>query len=155
MGKAILTYLSAEEIDARLGKGKKLRALTKKSIRTRDKLDRELEEARKRGWAVAREESHAGLTAVGSAVVGEDGYPIAAIAISYLDYPPDPKRMESLAAIVQSIAHTVSDRIAEYGSFAPSISQHALRRAPARPADGKRLVPGYPAERGARRTSGR
>jgi DNA-binding IclR family transcriptional regulator len=155
MGKAILAYLSAEEIDARLGKGKKLRALTENSIRTRDLLDRELEEARKRGWAVAREESHAGLTAVGSAVVGEDGYPIAAIAISYLDYPPDLKRMESLAAIVQSIVRSVSDRIAEYGSYGAGISQHALRRAPARPADGEPLVPRCPAERGARRTLGR
>lgn len=155
MGKAILTHLSIDEINAHLGKGKKLRALTKNSIRTRDKLDRELEEARKRGWALAREESHAGLTAVGSAVVNGHGYPIAAISISYLDYPPDPKRMESLASIVQSVARSVSDRIAEYGSYGASISQHDLRRVPAQSADGKPLVPRYPAERGARRTLGR
>jgi len=155
MGKAILTYLSAEEIDARLGKGKKLRALTKNSIRTRDKLDRELEEARKRGWAMAREESHAGLTAVGSAVVDGQGCPIAAISISYLDYPSDPKRMDSLASIVKSVARSISDRIIEYGSYGASISQHALRRVPAQSADGKHLAPRYPAERRVRRTSSR
>jgi IclR family transcriptional regulator, KDG regulon repressor len=155
MGKAILTYLSVEEIDARLGKGKKLRALTKNSIRTREKLDRELEGARKRGWALAREESHAGLTAVGSAVINGHGYPIAAVSISYLDYPPDPKRMESLASIVRSVARGVSDRIAEYGSYGASISQHALRRVPAQSVDGQSLVPRDPGEWGARRTLGR
>ena len=111
--------------------------------------------ARKRGWALAREESHAGLTAVGSAVVDGHGYPIAAISISYLDYPPDPKRMESLASIVQSVARSISDRIAEYGSYGVSISQNAIRTAPTQSADGKPLSPRHPAERGARRTLGR
>jgi len=155
MGKAILAYFSAEEIDARLGKGKKLRALTTNSIRTRDKLDREIEEARKRGWGLAREESHAGLTAVGSAVVNGDGYPIAAISISYFDYPPDPKRMEKLASIVQSVARSVSDRIAEYGSYGVGISQRDLRSVPAESANGKPLAQRSSAERGARRTLGR
>ena len=155
MGKAILAYLGVDEIDARLGKGKKLRALTKNSIRTRANLERELEEARKRGWAFAREESHAGLIAVGSAVVNGHGYPIAAISISYLDYPPDSKRMESLASIVQSVARRVSDRITEYGNYGASISQDALRRAPAQSAHGKPLVPRNLAERGGRRTLSR
>ena len=115
----------------------------------------QLEAARKHGWASAREESHAGLTAVGSAVVDGHGYPIAAISISYFDYPPDPKRMESLASIVQSVARSVSGRIAEYGSYGASISQHDLRRGPAQSTDGKPRVPRSPAERVARRASAR
>lgn len=155
MGKAILTHLSIDEVDARLGKGKKLRALTKNSIRTREELDRELEEARKRGWALAREESHAGLTAVGSAVVDGHGHPIAAISISYLDYPPDPKRMDRLASIVKSVARSVSDRIAEYGYYGASLSHNAMTSVPAQSADAKAHIPRYTAERSTRRTLGR
>src|SRR5690606_27551111 len=117
MGKAILMHLSTEQIDMHLGKGKKLRGLTEKSIRSRAELDRELDEGRKRGWALAREESHAGLTAIGSAVINGQGHPVAAISISYLDYPHDPKRMAGLASTVVSVARSVSDRIAEYGNY--------------------------------------
>ena len=125
LGKAILMHMSEAEIDRRLGTGK-LRGLTAKSLRTREELDRDLALARKRGWGLAREESHAGLTAVGSAILSESNRPIAAISISCLDYPPDPKRLAGFAAVVQQVAGQVSEKIREYGSYGSSISREAL-----------------------------
>lgn len=131
LGKAMLAHMSTEEIDRHLGKGKALRGLTKKSLRTREELDKDLEKARERGWGLAREESHAGLTAVGSAVLDEAGHPIASISISCLDYPPNPKRIEHFASIVQEVARDVSKKIAEYGNYGSGMSREALTFLPA------------------------
>jgi hypothetical protein len=121
--------MSEAEIDWHVGTGK-LRGLTAKSLRTREELDRDLALARKRGWGLAREESHAGLTAVGSAILSEVNYPIAAISISCLDYPPNPKRLAGFAAVVQQVANEVSEKIREYGSYGSSISREALTYLP-------------------------
>lgn len=122
LGKAMLAQMPAEEVDRHIGKGAQLRGLTAKSIRTRPALLKEIEKTRERGWGLAREESHAGLTAVGSAILDEAGHPIAGISISCLDYPPNPDRLKKFAAVVQKTAREVSRQIAEYtnyGSAAP------------------------------------
>ena len=121
MGKAMLALMSSEEIDRHLGRGKTLRALTEKSIRSRSQLDADIAKTRERGWGLAREESHAGLTAVGSAIVDKTNRPIAAIAVSFLDYPPNPKRVNQLATVVTAVAEGVSNKIAEYGSYGASL----------------------------------
>lgn len=123
LGKAMLAHMSAEEIDRHLGKGKTLRGLTEKSIRTRAEFDDDIEKTRERGWGLARQESHAGLTAVGSAILDDAGHPIAAISISCLDYPPNLKRLNQYALVVQSVAREVSRQIAEYGSYGSTISR--------------------------------
>lgn len=122
LGKAMLAHMSPEEIDRHIGRQQQLRGLTAKSIRTRAALLKEIEKTRERGWGLAREESHAGLTAVGSAILDEARHPIAAISISCLDYPPNPDRLKKFAAVVQKTARDVSRQIAEYtnyGSAAP------------------------------------
>jgi IclR family KDG regulon transcriptional repressor len=123
LGKAMLAHMSASEIDSHLGNGKTLRGLTEKSIRTRKELDADIEKTRERGWGLARQESHAGLTAVGSAILDEAGHPIAAISISCLDYPPNPKRLNQFAAVVQTTARDVSSKIAEYGNYGSAITR--------------------------------
>ena len=133
LGKAMLACMSSEEIDRHLGRGKALRGLTEKSIRTRSKLDAEITKTRERGWGLAREESHPGLTAVGSTILDKANRPIAAISVSFLDYPPNPKRLNHLAAVVMAVAENVSRKIAEYGNYgAGLVRQHlesAARRA--------------------------
>jgi DNA-binding IclR family transcriptional regulator len=126
LGKAILAHMSQDEIDKHLGKGQALRGLTEKSLRTRKELERDLSDARRRGWGLAREESHAGLTAVGSAILDEAAHPIAAISVSFFDYPPQPERVERLGSIVKRVAENVSKKIAEYGNYGLGKSREAL-----------------------------
>lgn len=123
MGKAMLACMSSEEIDHHLGRGKTLRGLTEKSIRTRAQLDADIAKARERGWGLAREESHAGLTAVGSAILDKARHPIAAISVSFFDHPPNPKRVNQLATVVMAVAEEVSNKIAEYGSYGASLTR--------------------------------
>jgi DNA-binding IclR family transcriptional regulator len=132
MGKAMLACMSSEQIDQHLGRGKTLRSLTEKSIRTRTQLDADIAKTRERGWGLAREESHAGLTAVGSAILDKARYPIAAISVSFFDHPPNPKRVNQLATVVMAVAEGVSNKIAEYGSYGAS-----LTRQPREPAAGR------------------
>ena len=121
MGKAMLACMSSEEIDHHLGRGKALRALTEKSIRTRSQLDADIAKTRERGWGLAREESHPGLTAVGSAILDKANRPIAAISVSFLDFPPNPKRVSELAAVVTAVAGKVSNKTGEYGNYGASL----------------------------------
>ena len=125
MGKAMLACLSSEQVDRHLGRGKTLRALTEKSIRTRAQLDAEVARTRERGWGLAREESHQGLTAVGSAILDKANRPIAAISVSFLDYPPNPKRVDQLASVVMAVAEDVSGKISEYGSYGASLGRQS------------------------------
>jgi DNA-binding IclR family transcriptional regulator len=106
MGKAILSHLSDSEIDKHLRPGH-LRTLTPKSIKSRKSLQAELEQARKTGWTFVREESHAGLTAVGCAVLAV-GKPVSAVSVCWFDHPADRKRLERYAQSVVQAA----DRIA-------------------------------------------
>ena len=133
MGKAMLACMASEEIDEHVGRGKTLRALTEKSIRTRAQLDAEIGKTRERGWGLAREESHPGLTAVGSAILDKAKRPIAALSVSFLDFPPSPKRVSQLAAVVTAVAEGVSSKIADYGSYGASLIRQpwktAVRRA--------------------------
>jgi DNA-binding IclR family transcriptional regulator len=125
LGKAMLAHMSAEEIESHIGKRQQLRGLTAKSIRTRSALLAEIETTRERGWGVAHEESHAGLTAVGNAILDERGHPIAAISISFLDYPPNPERLKKLAMVVQKTARDVSRQIAEYQNYGSGTTREA------------------------------
>lgn len=121
LGKAMLAHMTTAEIDEYLGSSKTLRVLTEKSICDRDALDDDIENTRQRGWGLAREESHAGLTAVGSAILDESGHPIAAISISCLDYPPDLTRLDEYAAVVQEVARDVSKQVAQYGNYGSNV----------------------------------
>jgi DNA-binding IclR family transcriptional regulator len=111
LGKAILMLMSDEEIDAQLGRPKNYARLTPKSIITRKQLQADLAVSKKRGWALAHEESHAGLTGVGAPIVDENGRAVAALSVSYFDYPPDPKRMEKFAAIIRRTCAETSKRL--------------------------------------------
>ncbi|MCW8379722.1 IclR family transcriptional regulator [Streptomyces justiciae] len=73
-GKAMLAQLSTEELHA-LYPGQELEPLTEHSIRTRDDLERELDEVRRRGYAVSVEESEADVTAVSVAFPPQTSHP--------------------------------------------------------------------------------
>jgi DNA-binding IclR family transcriptional regulator len=106
IGKAILSHMSDSEVENLLRPGH-LRTLTNKSVKSRKSLQSELEQARKVGWAIVREESHAGLTAVGSAVFA-GGKPVSAVSVCWLDHPTDRKRLERYAQCVMQAADRLS-----------------------------------------------
>jgi DNA-binding IclR family transcriptional regulator len=106
IGKAILSHLSDSDIEKHLRPGP-LRTLTHKSIKSRKALQEELKQARKVGWALAREESHAGLTAVGAAVFS-GGKPVLGVSVCWFDHPPDRKRLERYAQSVVQAADRIS-----------------------------------------------
>ncbi len=106
IGKAILSHLPNPDVDKHLGSGH-LRTLTNKSVKSRKSLRSELEQARKDGWAIVREESHAGLTAVGAAVFA-GGKPVSAVSVCWFDHPPDPKRLQRYAQSVMQAADRIT-----------------------------------------------
>lgn len=135
-GKAMLALLPTILLDRIVGK-KKLRGLTAHSLRTRAQLDVQLREIRKRGWAIAEDESSVGIMAVGAAVVDHTGCPIAGISISYvrgtLDRPPNRARPEHLGSLVAEQAAVISARASEYAEYGkdlrrPTRSGHGGRR---------------------------
>jgi DNA-binding IclR family transcriptional regulator len=123
----MLACMSSEAIASHLGRRKTLRALTAKSIRTRSQLDADIAKTRERGWGLAREESHAGLTAVGSAILDKARHPIAAISVSFFDHPPNPKRVSRLAAVVVAVAEGVSVVIENGGGGARAAAPAARK----------------------------
>lgn len=117
LGKAILMRMPAAALESQLGGRKALRTLTAGSLRNRKELERDLAAARRAGWAVAREESHAGLTAVGAAILDGSGTPIAGISLSYFDHPPDRERLRRLATLVRDAAERLTAQLRGHRAY--------------------------------------
>lgn len=83
LGKAILAF--TQERSA-LIEHLRLQRFTEHTIVRRAALERELEAARQRGWAVDREECEEGLTCVAAPVIGPDGAPVFALSVSFLTH---------------------------------------------------------------------
>lgn len=133
IGKAILARLPDTEIDARLGRGR-LRGLTESSLQTRAQLDVELEQIRAHEWALTRNESYIGLTAVGAAVVDRHGLPVAGISLSLLDHPPETDRVLRAAEAVCETARRLSRHVAGQGAYGVPVLPEAPGRADPVPA---------------------
>lgn len=95
-GKAMLAQLPPEEVRALYAAGR-LRALTPNSLRTREALEQELAETRRRGYAVNDVESEPGLKAVAAAIGGGEGARPAAITIAGPAERLPPERIQELA----------------------------------------------------------
>ncbi len=76
MGKVLLAFGGAELPPGRLGR------CTARTVTTREALARELEDVRRRGFAVTDEELEVGLVAVAAPVFANGGSPIAALSVS-------------------------------------------------------------------------
>jgi DNA-binding IclR family transcriptional regulator len=79
-GKALLAALPADEVARRLAG--RLTAWTPQTITSLAALQADLEETRRRGYAVAREELEVGLVAVGAPVRDYDGRCVGAVSLA-------------------------------------------------------------------------
>lgn len=81
VGKALLAHLPKSYVDQYLTFP--LKKLTEKTITTRQRLMEELDEVRRTGIAMDREEIENGLSCIAAPVLQQDGEPALAISISF------------------------------------------------------------------------
>lgn len=81
VGKAILAHLPESYVDQYLTFP--LKKLTEKTIITKRELIRELDEIRRTGIAMDREEIEDGLSCIAAPVLRQDGEPELAISLSF------------------------------------------------------------------------
>ena len=81
LGKAILAHRSREEVEAYLKKVE-LKPFTTATITNKKLLLQDLEEARKKGFAIDREESAYGMACIGAPLYDKRGDAIGALSIS-------------------------------------------------------------------------
>src|SRR3954447_12479133 len=107
-GKVLLSGLEPDEGDRRVDA---LPAYTERTITSRRKLHRELEEVRNQGYAVAHDELEVGLSALAAPIRSAHGDVIASISVSGPSYRlPDPQ-MADLTKLVIEAADDVSRRL--------------------------------------------
>jgi DNA-binding IclR family transcriptional regulator len=99
LGKAILASMNRKEINAYL-KRTKLIPYTAKTITQKDALLKELNETRKRGYAINREEFLFARAAIGAPILLRNEHQLAAITVV-----GEPKKI--LSDNIQELAHTL------------------------------------------------
>ncbi len=106
MGKVLLTHSDAATI-AKVTR-RKLRAYTPNTITDGKALRRELEDVRRRGYAIDREEITRGLLCVAAPVVGVQGNVDAAVSCTVSSFDTAPKRLEGLVREVMACSRSAS-----------------------------------------------
>lgn len=109
-GKALLSALTDEEID-RLYPEEKLEKLTSKTVATRTELKREMEQARKNGFAFNSEQAFEGIEAVSSVINNARGNVVAAVAISAPVVRMNEEKRKRFASLVKIGAGLISYRL--------------------------------------------
>lgn len=107
IGKAILAFLSEGEIEEIISH-KGLPRFTKNTITDMDRLRKEIELIRKRGYAVDDEENEQGIRCVASPILDHIGTVMASISISGPTIRITNKRMHELAKLVMDTSVKIS-----------------------------------------------
>jgi IclR family acetate operon transcriptional repressor len=144
LGKAMLAFLPADEVDRLYDTPGQLPPRTKNTITTLARLKTELAAIRRRGYAVDQGETLEGIVCIGSPILGADGRPEAAISLAGLSAGMPTAAIESLGRTVARTASQVS------GTRGGSRAIPRLLRAKARPSAPRRT----PAPRRRRRVRG-
>jgi IclR family transcriptional regulator, KDG regulon repressor len=108
LGKAILAYLSPEEIDAYLARTP-LIPYTSQTVVQGEALLAELEEIRQKGYSVDREESVLGFECIGAPIVGRTGKVEAAISLSGSTEQLLYKQTEKTEALIKQLLVTAAE----------------------------------------------
>ncbi len=116
-GKVFLAHL-ADLLRRQLLDGP-LATFTPWTITDRDRLERELDLVRERGYATTTDEHEEGLSAVGAPVRGPAGDVVAAVTVSGPTFRFGPERTGELAAAVVRAAGSLSARLGWSGPRQP------------------------------------
>jgi DNA-binding IclR family transcriptional regulator len=88
-----------------------LQALTERTITDSDALSDEIDEVRRRGWAIARSELEAGMCGVAAPVFGPGGHCVAALNITGPDYRLPEATLRELGQTCRAAADDLSARL--------------------------------------------
>jgi IclR family KDG regulon transcriptional repressor len=115
-GKAFLANLPEEQVQKILSSG--LIRYTDNTHLVLADLRADLDETRRRGFAISEQEYEKDINAVAAPILAEDGYPIAAIAIAGPSYRLPHERMLALGKTIRSITVSI---VREVGLTALSV----------------------------------
>lgn len=110
-GKAYLAMLPSSEVDEILARP--LPKITGNTVVDARQLLHQVLEARERGYGVNISENRAHVCAIGAAVAGPSGRPVAAVAISMPDSRFVPARVPEWGALVRQTAQSISDALVD------------------------------------------
>ncbi|MGP4005105.1 IclR family transcriptional regulator [Streptomyces sp. 4N124] len=113
-GKILLAHLPAKE-RAKLLAGAGLHKVTPRTITAKTKLEKNLAEARERGYALGLEELEVGLHAMAAPVRDRDGQVIAALSASGPSYRFTEERLHELSPVLRKGAEEISHRMGHLG----------------------------------------
>jgi DNA-binding IclR family transcriptional regulator len=113
-GKILLAHLPAKERAELLGEFG-MKKLTPRTITARTKLEKNLAEARERGYAMTLEEFELGLHAMAAPIRSRDGEVVAAISASGPAYRFTEERMSEVAPVLVEGAEEISHRLGYLG----------------------------------------
>ena len=113
-GKILLAHLPAEERAALLTAAG-LKKVTPHTITARTKLEKNLADARERGYAFTLEELEVGLHAMAAPIRDRDGEVIAALSASGPSYRFTEERLHELAPVLLKGAEEISHRMGHLG----------------------------------------
>ncbi|MFI1539797.1 IclR family transcriptional regulator [Streptomyces anandii] len=113
-GKVLLAYLPAQERKELLARAG-LKKVTARTITAKSTLERNLAEARERGYAFTLEELEIGLHAMAAPVRNQDGQVVAALSASGPSYRFTEERLHELSPILLGGAEEISHRMGYLG----------------------------------------
>ncbi|MBE8470449.1 IclR family transcriptional regulator [Streptomyces justiciae] len=113
-GKILLAHLSEQE-RAQVLAASGTKKLTPHTLTARTKLEKDLAEARERGYAVTLEELEIGLHAVAAPIRARDGEVVAALSASGPAYRFTEERIHELAPLLMKGAQEISHRMGYLG----------------------------------------
>ncbi len=116
VGKALLAFLEPDELEKYLS-SMPLDRHTRHTITSADKLRKDLEQTRERGYSISREEMIPGLAALGAPIFGKKRQLEGAVGISNMDTPERYAgwRMEKLADDLLRTASLISQDMGFHG----------------------------------------
>jgi DNA-binding IclR family transcriptional regulator len=109
-GKAMLALVTPEELSQLYPGEQRLEQMTPRSIATREQLEDELAAIRRRGYAVNRDESEVGVSALGAAFRSEHSGRLAGFSVSIPTSRFDDSTAAELGKLVKRAAARVAAR---------------------------------------------
>jgi IclR family acetate operon transcriptional repressor len=105
-GKAFLANLPEEKLQKILSSG--LTRYTEKTLLVLEDLKMDLDQTRRRGFAISEQEYEKDINAVAAPILSADGYPIAAIAIAGPSFRLPRERMLALGQTIQKVIVSIT-----------------------------------------------